>query len=361
MVREESAKLLCASSILAAASMKAKTHFKTILVTGGAGFIGSHFVRYYLKTHPETRVVNVDILSYAGNLENLRDVEKNRRYRFYKADIGDFQAMSRILKKEKPEAIVNFAAESDNNKAINSPIDFAKTNALGTAVLLEAVRCHQGSTLMAPVRFHHISTCEVFGQLALDSKDTFSEQSPFQPRTPYNASKAAANHIVSSYFHTFVLPVTISHACNNYGSHQFPEKVIPVFAVKGWQGVPLPVFKSSRNKREWIHVLDHCRGIDLVLEKGQIGESYNIGSGVEKTIDQLADGVLEILDKPKSLKKIVPDRPGHDTRYLLDSSKIAKLGWKPQIKWEDGLRETVEWYKNNSKWWKPLLKKSHAY
>lgn len=342
--------------------------FKTILITGGAGFIGSHFVRYYLKAYPKTRVVNVDILSYAGNPENLCDVEKNKRYKFYKADIGDFRAMSQILKKEKPEAIVNFAAESDNNKAISSPIDFAKTNALGTAVLLEAVRQCQGVALTLPVRFHHISTCEVFGQLPLVTLRNgvtkcdvgFSEQSPFEPHTPYNASKAAANHIVNAYFHTFGLPITISHACNNYGSHQFPEKVIPVFAIRAWQGRPLPVFKSSRNKREWIHVLDHCRGIDLVLAKGRLGESYNLGSGLEKTIDQLADAILKILGKSKNLKKIVPDRPGHDTRYLLDSSKMAKLGWKPEIKWEDGLRETVEWYKNNPKWWKPLLKKSHA-
>ncbi|OGF64659.1 dTDP-glucose 4,6-dehydratase [Candidatus Giovannonibacteria bacterium RIFCSPHIGHO2_01_FULL_45_24] len=332
--------------------------YKTVLITGGAGFIGSHFARYYLETHPKSKIINIDILGYAGNLENLRDIEKNPRYKFYQADIGDFQAMSRILKKEKPEVVVNFAAESDNNKAISSPIDFARTNALGTAVLLEAIR--QSSPQAHPTRFHHISTCEVFGQLPLDSKSTFSEQSPFEPRTPYNASKAAANHIVNSYFCTFGLPVTISHACNNYGSHQFPEKVIPVFAVRALQGSPLPVFKSSGNKREWIHVLDHCRGIDLVLKKGRIGESYNVGSGVEKTIDQLADNILEILGKERSIKKIVPDRPGHDTRYLLNSSKIRKLGWKPQIEWESGLRETVEWYKNNSKWWKPLLKKSHS-
>ncbi|MDP3731228.1 MAG: dTDP-glucose 4,6-dehydratase [bacterium] len=333
---------------------------KTILVTGGAGFIGNHFIRYYLRTHSGAKVINVDVLGYAGNLENLRDIEKDKRYKFYKADIGDSQAMSRILKKEKPEAIANFAAESDNNKAITSPVDFARTNVLGTAVLLEAVRQYSLQTASRLKRFHHISTCEVFGQLPLGSRTSFSEHSPFQPRTPYNASKAGANHIVQAYFHTFGLPITISHACNNYGSHQFPEKVIPVFAIRALQGEQLPVFKSSRNKREWIHVLDHCRAIDLVLEKGRIGESYNIGSEVEKTIDQLADGILKILGKTKDLKKIIPDRPGHDTRYLLNSSKIMKLGWKPSIKWEDGLRETVEWYKNNANWWKPLLKKSHS-
>lgn len=328
--------------------------FKTVLVTGGAGFIGSHFVRYYLKAHPTARVINVDALKYAGNLENLRDVEKNKRYAFYKADICDFKAMDKILKKERPDAIINFAAESDNNKAIDSPLDFVKTNVLGTATLLEAARLNETK------RFHHISTCEVFGQLPLTGRASFSENSPYAPRTPYNASKAAANHIVEGYFHTFGTPVTISHACNNYGTHQFPEKVIPVFSTRALQNEPLPVFKSSKNKREWLHVLDHCRGIDLVLEKGKIGESYNIGSGEEKTVDDLVTGILKILGKPATLKKIIPDRPGHDTRYLLNSTKMRKLGWKPTIKWDAGLRETVLWYKNNPKWWKPLLNKSHA-
>jgi dTDP-glucose 4,6-dehydratase len=327
---------------------------RKILITGGAGFIGSHFVRYYLTAHSKAQVVNVDALTYAGNKENLRDIEKNSRYTFYQADIGNFQAISTILKKEKPDAIVHFAAESDNNKAITAPIDFARTNMLGTAVLLEAAR-QQGVK-----RFHHISTCEVFGQLPLTSGASFSEQSPFRPRTPYNASKAGANHVVESYFHTFGFPVTISHACNNYGSHQFPEKVIPFFISQAENGMPLPLFASRKNKREWIHVLDHCRAIDCILAKGKIGESYNIGSGIEKTIDDVADAVLRALNKPLTLKKIVPDRPGHDTRYLLNSKKIKKLGWKPTVSWKEGIRETVLWYKNNPKWLAPLLKKSHA-
>ena len=301
-------------------------------------------------------MVNVDLLTYAGNLENLKDVAKNPRYKFYKADIGDYKAMSVILKREGVDTIVNFAAESDNNKAVHSPIDFARTNAFGTAVLLEAARqCNVK-------RFHHISTCEVFGQLPLSSGASFSETSPLKPRTPYNASKAASDLIVKSYHHTFGLPITISNCSNNYGTHQFPEKVIPVFVIKALKNQPLPVFKSSGNKREWLHVLDHCRAIDLILQKGKIGETYNIGSSLEKTIDQIADQILKILKKPKTMKETVPDRPGHDTRYLLNCRKIRKeLGWEPKVRWEDGLRETVEWYKNNPDWWRPLLAKSNSW
>lgn len=329
--------------------------YKLILVTGGCGFIGSHFVRFLLEKYRTARLVNVDLLTYAGNLENVRDIAKDPRYQFYKADIGDYETMNRILKKHRIDCVVNFAAESDNNKAIRSPIDFAKTNALGTAVLLEAARQNKVK------RFHHISTCEVFGELPLGSKNIFTELSPYRPRTPYNAAKASADHIVKSYYHTFGLPVTISHTCNNYGSHQFPEKVIPVFVLKAFSDRPLPIFQSSGNKREWIHVLDNCRALDVVLQKGVAGEAYNIGTGLEKSIMEIADDILAVLEKPDTLKTIIPDRPGHDMRYLLDSSKIRKLGWKPQVKWNEGLKETVHWYKNNEAWWRPLLAKSHSW
>ena len=330
--------------------------YKNILITGGCGFIGSHFIRHLLNKYKNIRVVNVDLLTYCGNPENVRDVANSPQYKFYKTDIGDYGAMFNILKKHHIDCVVNFAAESDNNKAVHSPTEFVRTNALDTAVLLEAVR--QYGKLK---RFHHISTTEVFGQLSLKSKSKFLETSPYKPRTPYNASKASGDLIAKSYYHTFGLPITISYCANNYGTHQFPEKVIPVFTLKALKNEPLPVFKSSGNKREWIHVTDHCKAIDLILQKGVIGESYNIGTGLEKTINNIADDILTVLKKTKTLKKIVPDRPGHDSRYLLDWAKIKKLDWQPKVKWQDGLNETVNWYKNNSQWWKPLLAKSNSW
>ena len=329
--------------------------YKNILVTGGCGFIGSHFIRHLFSEYKDIRVVNVDLLTYCGNPQNVKDLADNPGYKFYRADIGDLLAMARILKENAIDCIVNFAAESDNNKAVNSPLDFAKTNALGTATLLEAAR------LSGIKRFHHISTCEVFGQLSLKSKLKFLETSPYNPRTPYNAGKASGDMIAKSYYHTFGLPLTISYCANNYGSHQFPEKVIPVFALKALRDEPLPVFKSSGNKREWIHVLDHCRAVSVILEKGKIGETYNIGTGLEKTITNIAEDILALLKKPKTLKIVVPDRPGHDSRYLLDSTKIRKLGWRPKTKWKDGLADTVSWYKNNKEWWEPLLSKSNSW
>ncbi len=334
---------------------------KTYLITGGAGFIGSHFIRYLLKNYKDAKVVNVDLLTYCGNPENVKDVAKDPRYKFYKADIGDYGAMLHVLKANAINVVVNFAAESDNNKATRFPTDFPRTNVLGTSVLLEAVR-QRSLQAAQPIRFHHISTCEVFGQLPLNSKSSFSENSPLMPRTPYNASKGGTDLMVKSYHHTFGLPITISYCANNYGSHQFPEKVIPVFTIKALKNEPLPVFKSSGNKREWIHVLDHCRGIDAVLSKGKAGETYNIGTGLEKSVNDIADDILTALKKPMTLKKIVPDRPGHDSRYLLNPAKIRReLKWRAEIDWDKGLKETVEWYKNNEKWWKPLLAKSNSW
>lgn len=329
---------------------------KTVMVTGGAGFIGSHFIRLLLSAKEDVRVINVDVLSYAGNLENCIDYKDSPRYSFYKADIGDYDTVLDILKKEQVDTIVNFAAESDNNKAIGSPLDFVKTNALGVATLLQASRVAEVK------RFHHISTCEVFGQLDLDTQDIFTENSAYNPRTPYNASKAAGDHIVMSYYHTYDLPVTISYCANNYGTHQFPEKVIPVFVAKVLEGQAIPIFASSGNKREWIHVVDHCRAILAILERGTIGEKYNIGTGVEKSVMEIADTVIAALGRGEELKQIVPDRKGHDSRYLLDSSKIRnELGWKPEITFEEGIKDVVDWYVANESWWKPLLEKSHSW
>lgn len=323
-----------------------------ILVTGGAGFIGSNFIRYWLSTYPNDSVINVDALTYAGCLESLADVEKlyADRYHFYKADIRDTSALTAILSEQKPDCIVNFAAESHNSNAIVNPSIFVETNVLGTQRLLEAARQAQ-----IP-RFHHISTCEVYGDLALDSAEHFSESSPYLPRTPYNASKAAADMIVRAYVMTFKVPATISNCCNNYGPYQFPEKVIPNFSIKAIQGEKLPVYSQSANKREWIHVLDHCKGIDVVLKKGVIGESYNIGTGVEVDIEGIAAEVLKVFGLDDSAKQYVKDRPSHDRRYLLDSTKIMKdLGWKPEIPFESGIVETIKWYRDNESWWKPLL------
>lgn len=326
-----------------------------ILITGGAGFIGSNFVRYMLENHPDYKIVNLDLLTYAGNLENLKGIENNQNYKFVQGDIGDLEKNMNLLRDEKIDVIVNFAAESHNGRAMVEPDIFVKTNVLGTQMLLEAAR------IVGVKRFHHVSTCEVFGDLALDKERSFKEDDPYLPKTPYNASKAGANHEVMAYYHTFKLPVTISHCANNYGPYQFPEKVIPRFITNALSDKELPLFKSSQNRREWLHTKDHCKAIDLILQHGEEGEAYNIGSGVEKSIEQIADAVLTRLGKSSALKTYVEDRPGHDRRYLLDITKIEReLGWKPEIEFEAGLDEIVDWYVKNEWWWKPLLGKGFA-
>ncbi|MFA6981730.1 MAG: dTDP-glucose 4,6-dehydratase [Patescibacteria group bacterium] len=320
-----------------------------ILVTGGAGFIGSNFIHYWLKKYPKDNIVNLDLLTYAGNLENLKDIQKDPRYSFVQGDIADTVRNTKLIKKHNIDVVVNFAAESHNGRAMTEPDIFLKTNVLGTQGLLEAVRA------TGIKRFHHISTCEVFGDLDLVEDRAFKESDPYKPRTPYNASKASANHVVMSYFHTYGIPVSISHCANNYGPYQFPEKVLPRFIINALKDEELPLFRSSQNRREWIHVSDHCEGIDLIIKKGKAGESYNIGTGTEKSIEEIADTVLESLSKPKSLKTYVEDRPGHDRRYLLDTSKIRKeLGWKAKTSFEDGIKDTIAWYQANPSWWQPL-------
>jgi len=318
-----------------------------ILVTGAAGFIGSNFVRHWLDGHPGDHVVAYDLLTYAGNRESLADVEDG--ITFVQGDIADAELAERTLRDEEIEVVVNFAAESHNSLAVVDPGRFFHTNVIGTQTLLEAAR------RCGLERFHHVSTCEVYGDLPLDSSEVFTEETPYRPRTPYNASKAAADHAVRAYFETYGLPVTISNCSNNYGPFQFPEKVIPLFATNALDDKALPLYSSTANRREWLHVLDHCRAIELVLDRGRPGETYNVGSGVEKSIDEIADAVLEQTGKPESLKTIVPDRPGHDRRYLLDSTKIREeLGWRDEVAWEDGIAQTVAWYAGHREWWEPL-------
>jgi dTDP-glucose 4,6-dehydratase len=322
-----------------------------LLVTGGAGFIGSNFVRYWLERRPGDHVVVLDLLTYAGDRRSLAAVED--RIAFVEGDICDLDGCERLLGAEGVDVVVNFAAESHNSLAVVDPGRFFRTNVLGTQALLEAAR-------RAGVdRFHHVSTCEVYGDLPLDGDEMFTEESPYRPRTPYNASKAGGDHAVRAYHETFGLPVTITNCSNNYGPAQFPEKVIPLFVTNALDDLDLPLYASTENKREWLHVRDHCRAIELVLDRGRVGETYNVGSGIEKSIAEIADAVLELTGKPQSLKTIVPDRPGHDRRYLLDSSKLRReLGWAPEIEFEDGLRETVEWYRDRRDWWEPLKQRA---
>jgi dTDP-glucose 4,6-dehydratase len=318
-----------------------------LLVTGGAGFIGSNFVHYWLDRYTTDHVVVYDLLTYAGNRPNLATLED--RIVFVHGDICDRELAETTLRDERIDVVVNFAAESHNSLAVVDPTRFFRTNVLGTQTLLDASRA------TGVGRFHHVSTCEVYGDLALDSDEVFTEESPYRPRTPYNASKAGADHAVRAYFETFGLAVTITNCANNYGAYQFPEKVIPLFTTNALDDEPLPLYSSVDHRREWLHVLDHCSAIDLVLRRGREGETYNVGSGLEASIEEIADLVLELTGKPSTLKTIVPDRPGHDRRYLLDSTKVRdELGWTPEHDWHEGLAETVAWYAANRSWWEPL-------
>jgi dTDP-glucose 4,6-dehydratase len=323
----------------------------TIVVTGAAGFIGSHFVRHWVTTHPEDSVIALDALTYAGTETNLADVRP--RITFVHADIGDQPTVERTLREHTVDVVVNFAAESHNSLAVLDPGRFFRTNVLGTQTLLEAAR------QVGVARFHHVSTCEVYGDLPLDADTAFTEESPYRPRTPYNASKAGADHAVRAYHETYGLPITISNCANNYGSHQFPEKVIPLFTTHALDGMSLPVYRSKHNRREWIHAVDHVRAIEAILYRGRVGETYHVGTGIEASVEQIADLVLDELGLPASLKREVPDRPGHDRRYLLDSAKIRReLNWAPTVEFDAGVRETIRWYAAHRDWWEPLRDRS---
>ncbi|MEK7670350.1 MAG: dTDP-glucose 4,6-dehydratase [Bacteroidota bacterium] len=320
----------------------------TILITGGAGFIGSNFVRWMLRYHPDDRVMNVDKLTYAGNLENLEDVEDNPRYTFVKADICDRQAMESLLQQSPVSAIVNFAAESHVDRSILGGAEFIETNVGGTNVLLELAREYQVK------RFIQVSTDEVYGSLGSDGR--FTERTPLHPNSPYSASKASADLLALAHHHTFGLPVIVTRCSNNYGPYQFPEKLIPLMIVNAIHDKPLPVYGDGLNVRDWLHVTDHCAAIDAVLQKGEAGHVYNIGGNNEwKNID-IVKLILRHLGKSENLIKFVKDTLGHDRRYAIDSSRIeAELGWRPSYTFERGIKETVEWYLEHQDWWKKIL------
>ncbi len=316
---------------------------KSILVTGGCGFIGSNFIRLQLAEYSDVHVINVDSLTYAGNPENLSDVADHPRYSFYKADITDAEAIREILRTERPDAILNFAAESHVDRSIQNSEPFICTNVMGTQVLLDA--CRQAGI----PRYLQVSTDEVYGSLGPEGY--FTEETPLAPNSPYSASKAAADLLVRSYHETFGMETVITRCSNNYGAYQFPEKLIPLFVTNALNNESLPIYGKGDNVRDWIHVMDHSRGIDAALRRGKAGEVYNFGGNSERTNMELTTELLRIMDKPASLIRYVADRPGHDRRYAIDFSKATReLGWAPLVTFEQGLQETVEWYINNGDW-----------
>uniref|UniRef100_A0A7V4CNK4 dTDP-glucose 4,6-dehydratase n=1 Tax=Fervidobacterium pennivorans TaxID=93466 RepID=A0A7V4CNK4_FERPE len=323
----------------------------TVLVTGGAGFIGSNFIHYLVEKHPSYRVVCLDKLTYAGNLANLKGILGRDNFRFVKGDICDKELVYQIFEEERPDMVVNFAAESHVDRSIENPDIFLKTNVIGTQVLLDACRKY------GVRRFHQISTDEVYGDLPLDRPDLkFTENSPLKPSSPYSASKAAADLLVLSYHKTYNIPVTISRCSNNYGPYQFPEKLIPLMIINALQDKPLPIYGDGRNVRDWIHVRDHCEAIDLILHKGKEGEIYNVGGNNERSNIEVVRTILKEIGKSESLIKFVKDRPGHDRRYALDITKIKEeLGWAPSISFEEGLKSTIKWYLENRDWWEEII------
>ena len=311
-----------------------------ILITGCTGFIGVNFTKYWLKNHAEDIIVGVDCLTYAANVSKLKNLQENSRFIFYKTDICDREAIYRIFQTEKPDILVNFAAESHVDNSIETPDIFIKTNVFGTQVLLDAC------VKYGIKRFHQISTDEVYGDLPLDSEGSFNETSPLKPSSPYSASKAAADLLTFSYYKTYGLPITISRSSNNYGKYQHEEKLIPKTIKMAVAGMQIPIYGDGKNVRDWLHVGDHCRAIDLILHTGKIGEIYNIGAGNEINNFNLVKQILLILQKDERLISFVEDRKGHDRRYSINAQKLkTELGWQPQIPFEKGLFDTVLWYK----------------
>jgi dTDP-glucose 4,6-dehydratase len=315
----------------------------TFLITGGAGFIGCNFVRYLLEKRPAAQVINLDKLTYAGNLENLREVEKNPRYRFVHGDVCDEKLVGSLM--PGVEVIVNFAAESHVDRSIGAPDDFIRTDVFGTFVLLEAARKNKIK------KFIQISTDEVYGSIEAGS---FNEAGALMPSSPYSASKAGADRLAYSYFVTYGLPAIITRCSNNFGPHQYPEKLIPLFVTNAMDDKPLPIYGDGKNVRDWIYVEDHCDAIDFVYDRGKDGEVYNIGGGNERTNLEITEHILKKLDKPKRLMSFVDDRLGHDRRYSLDITKLDALGWKPRHSFAEALDRTIDWYRQNRWWWEKL-------
>jgi dTDP-glucose 4,6-dehydratase len=321
---------------------------KNILVTGGAGFIGSNYVRYALDQHPDYVIVNFDALTYAGNLENLTSIEKNPRYRFVKGNICDRQAVEAAFQAHAIDGVVHFAAESHVDRSITGPSIFVDTNIVGTNVLLEAAR------KFGVEKFLHVSTDEVYGSLGAEG--LFTETTPLHPNSPYSASKASSDLLVLAYQHTFGFPGVVTRCSNNYGPYQFPEKLIPLMIANALNDKPLPVYGNGMNVRDWLYVGDHCAALDCVLHTGTCGEVYNIGGNNEKPNIEIVKLILDVLGKPESLITYVKDRPGHDLRYAIDAGKMQReLGWSPQYTFEDGMKQTIRWYLENRQWWERIL------
>ncbi len=323
----------------------------TIIVTGGAGFIGSNFVFNMLQAHPDYRIVCLDKLTYAGNLSTLEPALQQDNFRFVKADICDRQAVDKLFQEEKPDIVVNFAAESHVDRSIENPGIFLETNIMGTAVLMDVCRKY------GIQRYHQVSTDEVYGDLPLDRPDLFfTEETPLHTSSPYSSSKASADLLVMAYYRTYGLPVTISRCSNNYGPYHFPEKLIPLMIANALADKPLPVYGNGENVRDWLYVEDHCRAIDLIIHAGKVGEVYNVGGHNEKRNIDIVRIICQELDKPESLIVHVEDRKGHDRRYAIDPAKIHReLGWLPETKFEDGIKKTIKWYLEHKKWWQDII------
>ncbi|MFS0821595.1 dTDP-glucose 4,6-dehydratase [Bacillus sp. 1P02SD] len=319
-----------------------------ILVTGGAGFIGSNFVRYMVNKYPNYHVVNLDVLTYAGNLENLKDIEDKPNYRFVKGDIADRDFINNLFETEKFDYVLNFAAESHVDRSITNPDIFIKTNIQGTQILLDAAKS------INVKKYLQVSTDEVYGTLG--ETGYFTEETPLAPNSPYSASKAGADMLVRAYHETFDLPVNITRCSNNYGPFHFPEKLIPLMIINALHDKELPIYGDGKNVRDWLHVEDHCQAIDLVLHNGKNGEVYNVGGNNERTNVEIVKTILNQLDKPESLIKFVKDRPGHDRRYAIDATKLRdELGWRPKYTFDTGIEQTIDWYLNNREWWENII------